>query len=83
MTVTSSDRSAHRAREILSDPIVVAAFAAMEAAAIAAWRDSNPEEVAKREAHYLALRRLGEFRQELEQLMVSAELRRQSFSEIV
>ena len=77
MTRTPKDKRINKgaaAERLLNDPIIQEVFEKLESHYNNAWVSSGLEDTQKRETMFLALRALGEFKLELESLILGGKL---------
>lgn len=76
------DAAAERARAIISDPVLVGAFEALDARFLLAWRNSPAEDQAKRERLWHHIQALAEVRAELETVLNDGIMARSALEEM-
>jgi hypothetical protein len=69
--------AAERARAYIEDPILVAAFEALDARFMLAWRNSPADDTARRERLWHHIQALAEVRAELETVLADGLLARE------
>lgn len=74
--------AAERARALIEDPLLVAAFEALEARVLLGWRSTDPTDTAGREALWHHFQALGEVRAQLETVLNDGLMARSALDEM-
>ena len=74
--------AADRARAFIEDPLLVGAFAALEARFMRTWRATQPTDTAGREALWHHIQALGELRLELNRVIEDGLMAKARLAEI-